>query len=281
MARDFRYVMPDGSEVEAFQMHEASRYQQKDWPEWMDSKLLMTKQNAEGKNTHWLNVGDVETEIPQYGWIVRRSNGSITAVDYSVMEAAEKVVREIPNVPEALKPQSESALRLAAKITKRPYEEVKAEDEAQVRDSNRRRQAIIDSLAPEDAEALGLQQSGAVEVDPAEYRGDDYGFDDLVESGGLPEAQALRRQALDEINQFMEAGPTDIILELCDAYEDLADGKIDEARVKFRNILSQRVAWCNCPPGQCAGLDPLICRTKRSDGAALAASRRCVHCEVN
>lgn len=246
MAADFRYEMPDGSTVEAFQMHEGSRYQQSNWPEWMDSKMLMTKQSAGGKNTHWLVIGESETEIPDYGWIMRKPDGRIVTVPYEVMELAKKVVREIPKIPDPLKPQPEAALRLAAKITKRSYEDVKAEDEAQVRESNRRRQELIDSLMPEDAAALGLQQTS------------EHGPPVEPDRLALEKTEAVRNT---EPSLTVSTGPTDIILELCDAYEDLADGKVDEARVKFRNILSQRVAWCNCPPGQCAGLDPLICRT--------------------
>lgn len=252
MSRDFRYVMADGTEIEAFQMHEGSRYQEGGWPEWMDSKMLMTKVNNEGQSTHWLNIADVETEIPPFGWIVKHPSGTIGVLDYETMEAASKVVRDVPKVPDISKPQPDSALRLAVKLTKRPFDELKALDLQQVEEANRQRQHIIDSMHPDDAAAGGYKQTGSPEIAQVEVP---------VEAEPATAADEMAEAVRNTDLYLSDSGPTDIILELCDAYEDLADGKVDEARVKFRNILSQRVAWCQCPPGQCAGLDPLICRT--------------------
>lgn len=120
---DFRYVMPDGSEVEAFQMTEDMRFQEKQWPEWMHSNYLMTidKQN-------WLNINDVETEIPNLGWIVRDAGGTINAVDYFVMEKAEKVVpNEAPVRDEPSEVDEDQLIVLAAKLAGMTVEEFQAQ----------------------------------------------------------------------------------------------------------------------------------------------------------
>lgn len=92
--KDFRYTMPDGSEVEGFQLTGRTRYQEKEWPAWMDSRYLITYEGGEER----LNINDVETPIPKFGWIIRKADGTITAVDYEVMEEADKVVKEEPVV---------------------------------------------------------------------------------------------------------------------------------------------------------------------------------------
>jgi hypothetical protein len=95
MAKDFRYML-DGEEVQGFQMTDAMRYQEKLWPDWMDSRYLMT---VDGQS--WLNVNDVETKIPDLGWIIQKADGTVTAVSYEVMERAEKVVPDVPDTPVA------------------------------------------------------------------------------------------------------------------------------------------------------------------------------------
>ena len=122
MAKDFRYTMEDGSEVEAFQMTPASRYQEKDWPEWMNSRFLVSYNNGEQR----LNINDTETTIPKFGWIVRQPGGAITAVDYSVMEKAEKVIEETPIVHEEAKVDEEALLELGSKLTGKSVEELRA-----------------------------------------------------------------------------------------------------------------------------------------------------------
>jgi hypothetical protein len=211
MSKDFRYRMSDGSIVEAFQITPATRYQENLWPSWMNSKWLMTVDNQE-----WLNINDVETEIPKFGWIVKRENGVIGVVDYSTMESADKVVKETPVVHPPAKVDEDALLELGAKLTGKSVDEL--------RNEQLRKGRVARTPPPEDSPPV------------EEVTGQIRNMERIVDT------------------------PTDIVLELCDAYEDLVDGKVDTARVKFRNILSQRVAWCQCPPGQCAGLDPLICR---------------------
>lgn len=217
---DFRYKMPDGTIVEAFQLTPATRYQEDKWPEWMNSKMLLTQDNQE-----WLKINDDETRIPKFGWIVK-AGGQIRAVGYEEMEQADKVVKEIPVAHPAAEVDEDALLELGAKLTGKTVEELREE---QLRKGRTPRQPppVVETEQP----------------DP---------YEDLQASGGLPEAQAL--------NRLTAVPPDNFIMELCDAYEDLANELPEKARVKFRNILSQRVAWCNCAPGQCAGLDPLICR---------------------
>jgi len=89
--QDFRYVF-NGEEVEAYQITEASRYQQKLWPDWMDSRQFMTIDGLD-----WLVIGSEEMPIPQYGWLVKHIDGRITIADALAFDKADKVV---PNVVE-------------------------------------------------------------------------------------------------------------------------------------------------------------------------------------
>jgi len=123
--KDFRYTMPDGSEIEGFQMTKAARYQQKHWPDWMDSRFLVSYSHGEQR----LNINDVEQKVPDFGWIIKDATGTIKAVDYTVMENAEKVVKEVDVVHPEQPVDEEALLELAAKLTKRPIEELRAEEE--------------------------------------------------------------------------------------------------------------------------------------------------------
>lgn len=223
MAKDFRYTMPDGSVVEGFQVHEGTRYQEDEWPDWMNSRYLMTKE-SEGKTTHWLNISDVETEIPEFGWIIKPQGGNITAVGYDVMENATKVVRNVPKVPDVAEPQSEQALRLAAKITKRSFEEVVADDLSQVNQANRNRQKIIDSMHPDDAAAQGFRQTGSPEVA-------------LVEVPVMSQLETDRG----------------LLFEVRKAYQLLLEQNDVEAMEKLHDAIVERCNWCDCAPGKCSG----------------------------
>ena len=255
--QDFRYTMPDGSQVEAFQMTEATRYQEGLWPEWMNSKMLLTTEGTGGRKKHYLNINDVETEIPEYGWVVNNA-GKITAVPYEVMELATKVTRIVPKVPDIAKPQSDSALRLAAKITKRTFDDVKEADLATVEEANQNRQAIIDSMHPEDAAAQGLKQSAppdSTELAPGvaetlRYEHDPY--EDLQASGGLPEAQAL---APPPHGELMVAARS--------AFIELQNDDPAAAMTTLREVLGSLQYWCDCAPGRCSGTtDVWDCRQK-------------------
>lgn len=236
MAKDFRYAL-DGQEVEAFQLHEGSRYQEGDWPEWMNSRMLMTKENEDGVKTHWLNINDVETEISAFGWIVKYPDGSISTVSYDVMETAAKVVREPPRVPDVAKPQADAALRLAAKITKRPFDDVMADDLAQVEEANRNRQTIIDSMHPDDAEAGGFKQTGSPEIA-------------MVETFPTSEIPT-------KIEEKPEVGPVaddpGHLETLKQALTLIQEGEVSGCHGLLKQYLSNHTSWCSCPPGHCDG----------------------------
>lgn len=126
MSKDFRYTMPDGSVVEGFQMTEDMRYQEKKWPEWMNSRYLVTYDHGE----HRLNINDVETKIPHFGWVIKKPDGTITAVEYTAMEQADKVVKEEAVVHPEAPVNEEGLLELGAKLTGKSVEELRAEQEA-------------------------------------------------------------------------------------------------------------------------------------------------------
>jgi hypothetical protein len=236
--RDFRYEMPDGSEVEAFQLTEATRFQEKGWPDWMDSRYLMTKESVDGgKKTNWLNINDVETEIPVYGWIVNEG-GRIYCVEYEVMEQAEKVVPEVVPIPSKANYLPDDALRLAAKLSKQTFEEVKEADRAQVDRTNALRDEIIRA------------QGGEPEPDSR-----------VEEIARAREAEILGESEQITVRTVGEPGPAPAvpIPELITVLEVLKnDAPAGIAALKAS--VSQRVTWCTCPPGQCAGGDQISCR---------------------
>lgn len=90
MKQDHRYTAPNGSTVEAYQITEASRYTQKLWPEWIDSRWFMT---VDGQT--WLDINGNERPLPAYAWIVN-NGGAIEVVEAQDFEAYDKVVKETP-----------------------------------------------------------------------------------------------------------------------------------------------------------------------------------------
>ena len=238
--RDFRYEMPDGSEVEAFQLTEATRYNEKLWPDWFNSRMFMTA-DKEGKKTQYLNINDVETEIPPYGWIVLEG-GRIKVVDWEEMEHAEKVVPEILPIPDKAKPLPDDALLLAAKLSGKSVEEMREQDEMQVAKTNRLREEMIarqSGIEPEispEAEDLAAQREAEIAGKPV---------DDLLANNSAPGPQTT---------------DDGLILECAMAYESLKEGHIDAGVSALHKALAPRVNWCNCAPGQCAGGERLTCR---------------------
>jgi hypothetical protein len=246
---DFRYKMPDGTTVEAFQMTEATRYQEGLWPEWMNSKMLLTTEGSGNRKKHYLNINDVETEIPEYGWVVNDA-GKIKAVPYEVMELAEKVVRVVPKIPPVAEPQSDKALRLAAKITSRSFEDVVAEDQAQVEEANRNRQALIDTMHPEDAAAQGFTQTG---TPPPEDGPPD------EEVTGQSRNTPPRLAAVEAV----PAPDATLLHEIRMVYKHWDQGDWELAKSELQAALAMRTNWCNCAPGLCDGnKDDWECRQK-------------------
>lgn len=243
--RDFRYTLPDGTEVEAFQVTEASRYQEDLQPDWMNSRMWLTAEGEGGKKTDYLKIGDSETEIPSYGWLMRMPSGTIQVVDYTVMEGAVKVVKEVPVIPDPIKPQPDDALKLAAKLEGRPFEEVKQEDMEQVALSNARRQEIIDSLEPEVALKMDLEQTAK--------------YDDFPNARPIfanipspPVADSPETPAV--VSQQTDRG---LLFEARAAYQLMTDEKHAEAAGKLHEALLERCNWCDCPPGKCEGADDI------------------------
>lgn len=90
-AKDFRYTL-DGAEIEGYQITDASRYQQSEWPDWLDSRNFLTIDND-----NWIVINGEELPIPELGWLVKHKDGRMTIVDAFAFENAVKVV---PHVPE-------------------------------------------------------------------------------------------------------------------------------------------------------------------------------------
>lgn len=197
-------------------MTEDTRYQEKLWPEWMSSRYFMTIGGQE-----WLNINDVETEIPPFGWVVRYPSGSISAVDYSVMEAATKlVVDEPPERDEPSEVNEDELVALAAKLAGVTVEEFQAQQaEKQAKQPK-----------PKPKLELAADNSNIAEVI-------DQGIhEQLTHDDGLL------------LNEVWEA------FELCDRDYD------EPLYKKLVEILGKRVNWCSCPPGLCVGSQVRGCR---------------------
>lgn len=92
---DHRYTAPDGSEVEAWQLTETSRYQHKDWPEWLDGRWFLT---VDGDT--WLDINGREIPFPDYSWLTW--NGvQAEVVNAQAFESYVKLVPDLPVTPAA------------------------------------------------------------------------------------------------------------------------------------------------------------------------------------
>lgn len=124
---DYRYINPEGIEVEAFQVTETSRYQDKLWPDWLNSRMFMTVNG----NEDWLVQGSEEIKIPQYGWLVNHPSAGIQIVDAFSFEAYNKVVKEpepvVDPVMNTLPDSTDSAVLLELKVLYEVGEEGGAE----------------------------------------------------------------------------------------------------------------------------------------------------------
>ena len=86
-AKDFRYTSPDGDEVEGYQLTDATRYQEKSWPAWLNPRDFMTVDGAQ-----WITIDGEEMPIPELAWMVKLASGRLTIVDPFAFENYVKVV---------------------------------------------------------------------------------------------------------------------------------------------------------------------------------------------
>lgn len=104
-------------------MTDGSRYQQKDWPAWMDSRWLMTINGAQ-----WLDHGGKEIAIPSLGWICNNPDGTITVRGALEMEEWAKMVPDIPLVATPAADGMEDESHLVAMFPQHVPEGKTAED---------------------------------------------------------------------------------------------------------------------------------------------------------
>ena len=258
--RDFRYRI-GSEEIEAFQVTDASLFQDDLSPDWFNSKMLLTKSGADTtKAKHWLIVNEVETEIPPYGWICRDASGSIYVNDYSVMEAAEKVVKEILKIPPVALPMTKPALMLAAKLSKKSFEECEEEDLMNVAQANANRQAMIDSLDPAEALERGFRQTPTV-VSDLEGKTMEEFFNEASEDSKhqpipldasiLLEKYALEKEIHGDNDVLM---PHSYLVKAArSAFVELQNEDAEAAMTTLREALGLLQNWCDCAPSQCTG----------------------------
>jgi len=222
--KDFRYNMPDGSVLEAFQVTEKTRYQEDEWPEWMSARYLMTVDNTEtGKREQWLKINDDESKIPSLGWIVKGGDGVIRAVDCMVMEEADKVVKEVKVVhPRADAGITDEALAKIHKIE------------------------LPDDHVPEDPfrqeAARGDENVKHVSFEPPEL--------------GLPDNVTTLSQSAADRGLLMDCRGIYDLMRLG------KQGEIERGIKRLKDALIERANWCSCPPGKCEGtvVDTWDCR---------------------
>ncbi len=167
--QDFRYTIGDET-IEGYQITESSRYQEKLWPEWLDSRAFLT---IDGQN--WITINGEELPIPDLAWLVKHGDGRMSIVDAFEFENYVKVV---PNPP------------------------------------------------PVQLEAVAV---GDLDVRP----------------GAIVYQPSINDEILPEVKGV---------------FEMLQMGSHDEALKALQTMLSARVNWCSCSPGQCEKLEPWGCR---------------------
>ncbi len=113
-ASDFRYTIGDKT-IEGYQITEASRYQDKLWPEWLHSGDFLTIDGAT-----YIDMAGEEVPIPDLAWLVRDATGAMSVVDALEFENYVKVVPHVPEtfdepilVPGATVPYAEMAAPIA------------------------------------------------------------------------------------------------------------------------------------------------------------------------
>ena len=119
-AKDFRYTIGDKT-IEGYQITEASRYQDKLWPEWLDSRDFIS---VDGQNC--IKIAGEKLPLPDLSWIVRDATGHMSIVDALEFENYVKVVplvaerfNEIPaDIPSAgmTMPATDDGLLLDCKV---------------------------------------------------------------------------------------------------------------------------------------------------------------------
>jgi hypothetical protein len=193
--------MPDGEVVEAFQMTIDTRYQEKGWPAWMKSSYLMTIDGVE-----WLNINDVETEVPDLGWIVHHEGGRIEAVDYLVMEKAEKMVIEVvEQPPEQLVKDEDALVALAAKLAGVSVEEFLARQEAKAGKPDTL--APTRKLKPDNSNIAAYNEMVHDQLDaPTDLRATRLAYE-LMAAGDLEAAKEALGTALQERTEWCNCGP--------------------------------------------------------------------------
>jgi len=85
--QDFRYTSPAGETIEGYQITEASRFQDKLWPDWLTSRDFL-----EINGQQWIVINGEEVLIPELAWIVKHPDGRRDIVDAFAFDSYVKVV---------------------------------------------------------------------------------------------------------------------------------------------------------------------------------------------
>ena len=102
---DYRYTLGDRT-VEAYQITEASRYRQSEWPNWLDSRSFITIDGAT-----WIDIAGKEQRVPDLAWIVLTETGNMEVVGSMEFENYVKLVKDAPDphlIPTAAEPVPEA-----------------------------------------------------------------------------------------------------------------------------------------------------------------------------
>lgn len=219
MSKDFRYTMADGTEVEAFQMDEGTRYQDGDWPDWMNARFLMTVDGENGRE-QWLNINDKESRIPKLGWVVQFPSGNIKAVDWSVMEEATKLV--------------------ADEVVVHPRADT----------------GISDEMLAKVAKAHGVEVDEYEAEDTTKEMGDNVKKFEPPELGAVATVDIKKESNGDVVMDVLEVSDRGLLMDCRGIYDLMRMGKqseVNEGIQRLKDVLIDRANWCSCPPGKCEG----------------------------
>lgn len=213
--KDFRYTMPDGSEIEAFQLTPQSAWKLEDWPPWLQKQTMSGETNRVYRpvgdaGSLYISLSTGEYAIEENAWIMH-IGGELNVCSRDQFHPAEKVV---PLEVKAVTPAADGF------------------------DSD----AEFSKTAPVDPY---LKVDGPEPVP---------GIDDLIDSGGLPEAQAVQAIVSTDAEELTEA--------ITKAMAMLQADKPGEALDFLKEGMMLRVNWCNCRPGQCEESEVMGCRVE-------------------
>lgn len=218
--RDFRYTLGDRT-IEAYQITPATRFNDKEWPDWLRRQRLPDEPNTVYINTDdpnrlWLTLPTGDVQLPELAWIVKEKGfEELTFIEAEDMETYTKVV---PIMPRDYGPPADGMPDESHLVDLYPQHV----PEGKTKDNYRRKPA--DVVPP-----LPVASVQNISGDVTEMRNE------------MLSAIKLLKQAEEQAdNGLPPAG--------------------EEALDYLIAAMAKRTRWCDCPPGVCNQEDDAGCR---------------------